>query len=161
MTADGRLIARQPTTYAAVPALSVSPAYSVGDVLGGKLSLTTAVAEWTGGFYVSSIQIVDRGNKKTPLTALFFNANPSTSTLTDNGAVAIADADDSKVIGSVDILASDYTTCGAKAFANKRNLEIGSRAGQGQPIYVVLVAQGIVTPASVADLQINFGIDQN
>ena len=137
--------------------ISITPDYTSGDSMGGKITLTNA-ARVTGGLSkLQTIVITDRANQKPAGTLLFFNADPAAATITDNAAFALS-TDVLKVVASVAIAAADYVTIDSVAFLCYGNIE-----KLVQPAATTLYAALVVTTASnmaaTTDLQIAFGFE--
>jgi len=91
-------------------------AYTSGDCVGGIITAGKLDSPTNRGV-LKNVCVVDKDNQKPALTILLMRSLP-TGTYTDNGAFALADADEAKVIGKVNIAAADYETIGSKAVAD-------------------------------------------
>lgn len=140
--------------------VSTSPAYSVGDCVGGKLTLSSIVRSGSKGLLVS-VLVSDTSNQKAGLELLIFNADPSGSTLTDNTAAVIAAADVSKVIRRISIAASDYVTIDSKAFADIVVSGRELKPASGTDLYAALVTTGTPTYAATTALGLRLGVLQD
>lgn len=79
---------------------STSPAYASGDLVGGKLTLSNAArVSGSSGIVQSAIITSKSLQNNVVFDVVFFNADPSNSTFTDNAAFDIHDNDLDKVIG--------------------------------------------------------------
>jgi hypothetical protein len=138
-------------------------AYASGDLLGDQSPiLIKPLRSQTGTAILQSITIQDLSKQSLAIDVVFFDANPSTTTFTDNAALDIADADITKVIGVVSIVAGDYAAFADSSVATKSNigLTLKSLASPTTGIYFCLVTRG--APTYVADeLSIQFGILQD
>lgn len=141
----------------ATPVVSVSPAYSLGDLIGTKLTLAGP-----GYGIVESIILVDQANQKSAIDVVFFQSNPTATTFTDNGALDIDDTDMLRIIGTVSILAANYISLADNAVATIQcNLPYYLNPdGQNGAIslYACLVARGTPTYVATTDVQIGVGI---
>lgn len=137
------------------PTVSTSPAYTAGDSIGGKFTLTGALRVSGGSGYLQSIMILDRANQKPAGTILIYNADPTNATLTDNSALSNS-TDDQKIIASIPVAASDYTTISSKAYANLSSLGRGVKAASGTTLYASFVTTSTPTFAATTDLQLVF-----
>jgi hypothetical protein len=138
-------------------AVSTSPAYTSGDVIGGKITLTSAVQVSGGASLLHAIQLVDRSNQKPTGNIIIFNADPSGSTLTDNAAVSIAAADALKVVSVIPIAASDWVTIDSKAFTTTLvGLGRKMKAASGTSLYAAFVTTSTPTFAATTDFQATF-----
>jgi hypothetical protein len=139
-------------------AVSSSPAYTAGDAVGGKRTLTNALLAANTGV-LQSVNILDRANQKAAMTLYIFDADPTNATITDNAAFVFS-TDDLKVIAQVNISTTDYVTNNSKAFASIGGLNISLKAG-GTTLYAALVTAGTPTFAATTDVQIEVGILQD
>lgn len=89
--------------------------YTAGDNVGGRM-LIDGFGTFGAGL-LKDVTITDFDNQKAALTLLFFDSLPA-ATFTNNAAFpALAAADLAKVIGKVEIAATDYTTFNGRAVA--------------------------------------------
>lgn len=80
-------------------------AYSAGDVLGVLMTITNAARDTGLGGRIRSVGMFDEGanGEVDDIDIFFFGDNPSGSTFTNNGALAIVDADGPKIVGAVQL----------------------------------------------------------
>ena len=155
---NGRLVTQEPSLTLVVPAMaSFATPFSAQDNLGGKLAFGAVMTETGGLAFVESLTLVDRANQKSAMLLLLFSADPSGSTLTDNAATVIADADDVNLVAAIPIAIADYTTVGAKAVANLKSLHIPIKSGT-QSLWGALVCLGTPTYAAATSLQLTLGL---
>lgn len=155
-TVGGTTVPIEPTI-----AVSTTPAYSIGDCVGGKITLSSALRAAGKGAILQSLFLRDTSNQRAGLELLIFNADPSASTLTDNAAVAIHANDVGKVIRRISIAASDYITIDSKAWAD---LSPGGRAlhaASGVDLYAALVTTGTPTYALTTAIGLRLGVMQD
>lgn len=141
-------------------------AYGSGDVIGDLSPITAQLFRVEGNTnqpascLLQSIIIQDLSKQSLAVDVVFFNANPSATTFTDNSALDIADADLPKVVGVVSIVAGDYAAFNDSSVATKYNINLPLSVTTGQNIWFCLVSRG--TPTYVADeLSIAFGVKQD
>lgn len=140
--------------------VSTSPAYSVGDNVGGKLTLSNAVRSSGGTAYLRSLLLVDTSNQKNALELLLFNADPSSSTITDNAAFVLHANDVAKLIRRYSLAAADYVTLDSKGILD---LLLGDRplvASGSTSLYAALVIPatgGTPTYAATSAISVRFG----
>lgn len=92
----------------ATPTISSGSAYAAGDALGGKLQFTKLTQAGFGGV-IANAGIIDLDSQNAELEIHFFEADFTPTT--DNAAWDPSDADmQASWIGSIKVLASDYTT---------------------------------------------------
>ncbi|MEW6303505.1 MAG: hypothetical protein AB1705_08550 [Verrucomicrobiota bacterium] len=140
------------------PTISTS-AYTAGDNIGGKITLSSAVRVSAGKVRLDSITIVDQDNEKAALEIFLFDRDPTAATLTDNAALAFS-TNDIHVIGRISVTAGDYVTLDSKAFATLSNLGIFLQANAGTSLYAAVAVTGTPTYTGTDDLQFVFGFTQ-
>lgn len=136
--------------------------YTTGDVLGTKLTLNNVFARAGGTAILKSIFVQDKTKQSTALDVIFFDSDPSNSTFTNNSALAIADADLDKVIGTVSIVAGDYVAGSDNSVATKGGLDVAMApaAVTSSGLYAVLVTRGGPTYVN-NELGISFAFRQD
>ena len=143
-----------------------SAAYASGDVLGTTSPITADVFRMEGNANVSasailqSIIIKDLSKQSLAIDVVIFNANPTVTTMTDNSALDIADADIDKVIGVVSIVAADYAAFNDNSVATKVGIGLPMAVTSGTKIWFCLVTRGAPTYV-LNELSISFGILQD
>lgn len=151
-----RVAAWPTTTIAVIPTVSVSPAYTAGDSIGGKISLANAVRAAGLGGTISSVVISDKGKQSAPIDVVFFIADPSNSTFTDNGALTINDTDLIQIIGVVPI--SSWSSFVDNSVGYSNGLGIAFKIATGTTLYACLVNRGTPTYTATTDIQLTVGI---
>lgn len=142
------------------PTITVdTAAYTIGDCIGGKLTLTDAVRVSGGSGVLQTITIVDSSNIKPALEIIIFSANPTAATLTDGSAIAFS-TDVSKVIQRIPVYTSDYTTVGSVAIATITPGMIVQAVGSAN-LYAALNAVAAHDFVAATDLQVKFGLLQD
>lgn len=142
------------TAIAVAPTVSTTPAYTAGDAVGGKLTLASAVRLSGGNGLIQSVVLADKGKQSVALDVVFFNADPSGTTFTDNGALTIADADLLKIVGHVSVAAADYSAFVDNSVATKAGLGLAFKLASGTSLYACIVARGTPTYTSTSDVQL-------
>ena len=141
---DKRIIARTPTVS--------TTAYAANDVVGTRMQLgpTDAPAKLT------SITVIDRSAQAAALEVIFFEKNPSVSTLNDNAAPTLNATEVGTIVARVPVAAADYAAAiNGVRVANVSNL---NRIVKGSNLTAVLVTSGTPTYALGA-LTLKFGIE--
>jgi hypothetical protein len=130
--------------------------YAPGDLLGTKLTLSNALRVTGGSGLLQSITVQDLSNQKSALDVVIFDANPDTTTFTNNAALDVSDADVIRIIHTVSFLASDYISFADNAVATKSGLAMPVAVAAGRDLYACVVSRG--TPTYTAnELGIAFG----
>ena len=141
-------------------AVSTTPAYTAGDAVGGKRTITNALRTSGGSGILESVQILDRANQKAAMELFIFDSDPSAATITDNAAFVFS-TDDLKVLAHVTIAATDYVTINSKAVATIKGLGVALKGNATSTLYAALVTTGTPTYAATTDLQLIYGILQD
>jgi hypothetical protein len=140
-----------------VPALSLT-AYSSGDNIGGKLTLSNAVRIAAGTGLLQSIQVLDRIGQNPALEIILFDSDPSASTFTDNAAFAVTSPDALKELGRVSVSSSDWVTVGTRGRATLRGVGLVIACASGRDLFAALAVNGSTpTYTAVDNLQLRFG----
>jgi hypothetical protein len=142
--------------------VSTTPAYTAGDLVGGKLDLSMALGKGNYSAELQGLVVVEKGIQKSALDIVFFNANPSATSFTDNTAFAVAAADVAKVIGIVSVAQADYisiSTTLSVATIKKSSLRmVLKNVGSTSALYAAVIARGTPTYTTTTDLSIAFTI---
>ena len=142
-------------------AVSITPAYTAGDAVGAKRTITGALRTVNGSGILESITILDRANQKSAFEIFIFDSNPAAATITDNVAFVFS-TDDLKVLAHVTVAATDYITVNSKAVATLKGLGVTLKgADASTSLYAAVVAVGTPTFAATTDLQLIYGILQD
>jgi len=143
-----------------VPAATLvcsTAAYTAGDSIGPLLTLTH-VWDFAGqAAILQSIVVQDLAAQNSAIDFIFFDANPSATTFTDNGALTVADADLPKIVGTVSLLASDYVAFADSSAATVKTIALPVNPLSGSSLYCALVARGTPTYPTGADVSLSFG----
>ena len=83
---------------------STSPAYSSGDLVGGKITWANAVRANGGSAIVQSVHLFSKIALTQQFDVFLFGDDPTNTTFTDNGAFAISTSDWDKMVGHAKIL---------------------------------------------------------
>lgn len=125
-------------------------AYASGDCVGGKLS-TTAAPVSQHGVILTGVTLASGDSESPQFDIYLFSGDPSTSTLTDNAALALTDADREKVIDFFQV---------SEAVTDSNGVTY-RRGGLSTPIpasvstlYIAIVARGAITYAAATDLNL-------
>lgn len=147
-----------PFTVTAAPTVTASSAYASGNAVGSLQTLSSALRQQTvGGLGTAILQRV-QVNFKSAQTAqtdiILFSASPSSTTVTDKSAIAIATADFDKVIGVIHV--SDCTAQGTPSSCQANNLAIPVYNASGSALYAVAVTRGTPTFTATSDVSITY-----
>ena len=153
-------INKLPASTIISPTVTVdTAAYTAQDNIGGLLTLTDAMLSEGGTGLLQSLLVADASGQKPALEILIFNANPSSSTITDQAAISIHADDVGKIIRRISVSQGDYVNVGSKYYAD---LSPGSRllqaASGSKNLYAAIVCTGTPDFVASTDLKVKFGI---
>lgn len=124
-------------------------AYTAKDNIGGLMNLALPKGHQAG--IVQTLTLSDAAAQSKEIDVVFFNANPSATTFTDNAALDIDDTDLKRICGIATVTASDY-----KAFndnvAASINPSIAFRLNNTSVLYFAMVDRGAYDAAATTDL---------
>ena len=138
--------------------------YGAGDNVGGLLTFSNAIIKYSKSAKLESVVVTDKSNQAGVLDLVFFSSNPTNSTLTNNAAMDVADADLSKIIGNVRIAAANYTVFNTNdnAVATVQTaLPLFSDEDSWDIYGALVLTSGTPTYTSVSDLVVNLFIRQD
>jgi hypothetical protein len=155
----------EPSRALASKALTATPtvstgAYTSGDNVGGKVTLASACRDTTGSGIIQSVVITSKSIQTATFDVVFFSADPSGSTFTDNVAQAVVDADLSKVIG----VAQCTTVVALAAESIHQATAIGlpfALSGGATTLYAAIVVRGTPTLGSTSDIWLSVRVLQD
>ena len=132
------------------PAISATPDYITGDLMGGKLELTNVVETAGAGGVIDSCWLTDLAAQDADIDAIWFNADPTNTTFTDNVAFTIADADLAKIIGFHNI--TSYIAFADNSFGRGEAARQLPFIAADTSIFAALIARAAFNAGTVADL---------
>lgn len=131
-------------------------AYSAGDIVGGLL--TFPVARFNDEHVlVAGVEIAIKTAVKPSLMLVLFNADPTSTTKTDNAVYSLAVADVFKVVKVISFaaLGIDWTDHGTPNTISVENLGlVAAPSSGGKNLYGLLIDNTGVTLTSTADIQV-------
>ena len=146
-----------------VPVVSASPDYAIDDVLGTKMTLTAAAANPGQGTLLQAITISSEVDIPSGVyvDVVIFDTNPSNSTFTDNGAIALNVADIPYVVTAVSL--AERFDFGTPCILAARNIACPCTPASGGTLYAVAIVCGEATLnlAAVDDIEFFFHFIQD
>lgn len=145
--------------------LTVTPtistgAYTAGDAVGGLQTLSGAGRSGIGSGLIQNIAIDDLDSESADIDIVVFTSNPTATTVTDNAALDINDADLSKVICVISITSDALFA--DNATSSLRNVGCSFRGDiETGTIYVAAVTRSTPTYTTTADLIFRYAIIQD
>jgi hypothetical protein len=135
----------------ATPTVSSSPAYSTGDNVGGKVTLTSVARAEQGSGIIQSVVITSKSLQTATFDVVFFSSDPSGSTFTDNSSQGIVDADLSKIVGVAQC--TTVVALAAESIHQATGLSIPfALSGGATTLYAAIIVRGTPTLASTSDI---------
>jgi hypothetical protein len=141
-------------------------AYAANDLVGGKLTFTSAVRVSGGSGIIRGIVIGDQAANSAANSVydlIFFDSDPSGTTFTENAALDVADADLNKIIA----VERFDGVAGSTLFTNADNqvvylpTEIPIQTSGSTSLFGALIARGAPTYAATTDVFVTLLIEQN
>ncbi len=144
------------------PVTSASPDYSIGEAVGGKQTLTSAVRVSGGKAIWDSLFAIDRANVKPQMELLIFDSDPTGAgaAYTDNATVAFGTGDADKLLHRHTIVTADWITVGGIALLSMGNLRKVCKASGSTNLYAVAVATAAINLAATNDMTFKYGFSQ-
>lgn len=135
------------------PLVTTAGAYSANDYVGALMTLTDIARVDEGSVLIQSIAVQVKSNQTGALSLLLFDAEPDSTTIADNGALAINAADVFKVKAAP--LISTVRNLGTGCVYEIDNLALMLQPEEGRDLYAALVTNTAWTLASVADVNVD------
>ena len=138
--------------------VDASPDYVANDVLDGLKTISDVTRSGLNSGKIVGGLLFNAASHAIDMSLLFFGANPSNTTFTDNSALDVADADLDKIIGILDL--TKHKQFADNSFAMPAinqlplpfELSVDSDGKENNSIYVVALAGGTINMAATTDL---------
>ena len=156
-TANGLQVVTASTVIDLTLSLDTS-VYADGDVLAAAQELTNAVRASGGTGILQSIVIVDKDDQGQALDIVISDATIALGT--ENAPVSISDADAAKILGIVEVAASDYVDLVNSKLATLSNLGIEIQPNTGASLYISAISRGTGT-YTASGIVLRIGIIQD
>jgi hypothetical protein len=129
-------------------------AYSAGDIMGGLLTFANVARVADEAVVITGVQVVTKAAVLPNLTLIILDADPTSTTKTDNAAYSLNAADAFKVVGSV-ALGGGWYDHGTPNSVRLDNLGIVAKpVSAGRDLYGLLIDGTGVTLTSTGDIQV-------
>lgn len=138
-------------------------AYASGNAIGGLQTISLWRSTSFSSGKIDNISIASKGGSTQGLTVYLFNTTPSGSTCTDKTAFSLAAADVSKMVAAAPIVMTPQLMGigSTVTFASVAPTLTASNAAVSTNIFMCVVVNGAVTPASTTDLVITVAASQD
>lgn len=142
-------------------AVSTTPAYVSGNVVGGLLTLPGVMMAPQGVALLRSVTLKDAAGVGPALSLLFFRATPSGGYYRDNAPLVLGASDVANLIAVVRVLSTDwYTPSGSGAsFVCAGGIDQVMKSATAD-LFVVIVADGAYTALATTNLSVEIGFEQ-
>lgn len=135
--------------------VSITPDYTAGDNLGGKLTLSGVSSRGGGPVLLDEVKLTDFDNQKPVLEITIFDADPAAATLTDNATQVLTAPDAAKVVGKIAVASGDWATIGGVGIATVRNIGMLCVPVTGNTLYAALQATGTPNMATTGAITLD------
>ncbi|MGE0211817.1 MAG: hypothetical protein AB7S41_09000 [Parvibaculaceae bacterium] len=131
-------------------------AYGAGDIVGGLLTFANVARVNDEAVIITGVQVITKAAVTPTLTLILFNADPSSTTKTDNAAYSLNAADAFKVIKGIPITTlGSWTDHGTPNSISVDNLGIVAKpVSGGKDLYGLLIDGTGATLTSTSDIQV-------
>lgn len=130
--------------------------YASEELIGGKLTLKKCTQGPGLGGIIQTITIVDQAMQKSALALLFFTADPTGTTFTDQAALDVDDADLRNAF-EIAVVANDYVDLTDNSIATI-NPTVAFGPLTDETLYLAIVSKGTPTYVAATDLQVTVNI---
>lgn len=135
-------------------------AYTTGQVVGGKISLSNAARYNAGSGIIQNVIVTVKTALTAPFDVLFFDTDPSNSTFTDNNALAVNVADLPFLCGVAHC--SDLVSLGTPQALQASNCAIPFKlSASATTLYAIIVMRGGESLASTSAIQLTVDLIQD
>lgn len=138
-------------TVSQTPTVSTTPAYTIGDAIGGLLTFANAARLSGGTGTVMSVVVVDQDQELKDMDLVLFNATIAAPT--DNSPFDPTNAELLTCVGHIPILASDYTNFSDNSIATKQSVGLVYTLA-GTSLFGALVARGAPQFTATSDITV-------
>lgn len=138
--------------------VTASSIYATGNAVGGKMTFSSAVRASGQGGVVQTAIVRDKAGQNVPYDIILFDADPTSTTVTDKAAVAVNTADLAKVIGVVQTSGIVLGAASTMGIATAAGVGLAFKVTTGTTLYGILVTRGAPTYASTSDVSVDLVI---
>lgn len=146
--------------------ISVSPVvsattYSSGQVIGGLIAFANAARTSGGTGLIQAVSATFLSGAIPSLDIIFFNSQPSASTINDAATFAIASANMVNIVGVAHVNDSALLGTSAPSIVQADQLALPFDLSGGTTLYAALVARSSATLTSTSDMTVTVSILQD
>lgn len=129
-------------------------AYSTGNAVGAKRTFSSMAASTGRGGVLQTVIVRDKAGQNVNYDLILFDADPTSTTITDKAAVAVNTADLAKIIGVVQLSGIVLGAAATMGVLTASGLGLAYKITSGTTIYGILVTRGAPTYASTSDVSV-------
>ena len=126
----------------------------IGTHTNGYMAFQKAAKLAGGSGQILSACVTSKDTDSPALDLVLFDSAPTNSTFTDSGAINVHDDDVGKVQGHIGFAAASWKTLSGSQYVCNAAVDMGYIAVASTSMFGILVARGILTPASTSDYNI-------
>jgi len=138
--------------------VTASSAYTARNSVGGLLTITGASRRDSTPGIIQSVTVTFKATQTSPFEVWFFNANPTSSTITDKTAFNVHNSDFAKLVGVV--ACNDVFQCGTGTIMQAIDVVMPYSLSTGTDLYAALVCTSTPTFTSTTDVGIGIRVVQ-
>lgn len=138
----------------ATQTVTASSIYTSRNAVGGKITFANAVRTAAGGGVVQACALTDKAGQSVAYDLFLFDADPSSTTVTDKSAVAVNTGDLTKAIGVVQFAGISLGAASTMGVFTSAGLGLSFSLPSGTSLYGILVVTGAPTYASTSDVTV-------
>ncbi len=144
--------------FAEVAAVVDTDILADGDLVGGKLTFASFSEPAGSGGVIESVIITDLDAEASDVDVIFFDADPSNTTFTENSALDINDTDLLNIIGVAQV--TTWAAFADSAVGWALNLNMPFVIPSGTSLFAAMVVRGGGTPTygTTSDLSVRVGV---
>jgi len=140
----------------AFPTVSITPAYTAKDAVGGKLTFANAARSTGGSITIQSVIVADKSQQQPSLELVLFDRDFTASS--DNAAFDPADTDLPYIVGVIPV--SNWFDFNDNSVATRHGLQVAAKL-EGTDLYGQLVTRSTPTFVSTTDITVALDIIQD
>lgn len=137
-------------------------AYSAFDDIGGKFTVSDSIPIHIESAAIVSARIFDKASQAHPYELFIFDQDPSASTITNNAAITMADADLTKIAGVIQFATATRFAFADNSFTAVDGLYIPVKPSAGTTTFYAALrtgSGGTPTYVSTSDITIELFLD--
>lgn len=155
----GQVVNGSSRTISVTPTIDTN-IYASGDALGGLQTISGAGRVGIGSGIIHAVVVTDLDKEGADIDVIVFSGNPSATTVTNNAALDVDDADLVKIVCVIQVTSDSAFSDNGVSFAHGNNCVFRADVATGT-LYAIAVARGTPTYASASDLTFRYSVLQD